>query len=306
MEENEYINCLTAKIYVLISQRIKNKKKKLKLTNEDISINDTPLVSRILNNRRLPTKNPYLLTKTLTDTITSKLMFNSNYEVIWGNPDEHFELLPYFFSQGFKYLLENDIYKDKVNNALFSNLDYVNSKVNYDIAISLITDSLVKKTDEHAIIGLYEYRQSVAIHDFIKKYKKELFALHKKFFYSKYTTKLDQNIELFFKSILYKFIYRHQSLQGHEFYNLLLQLNKFQDDALFEEGNRMEKYITDHANEISKLPQEQQDLIKLGKISDPQYIQKDQAYSNAYKEIIQAGKKYIETITKNQKYLNLD
>ena len=306
MKENEYINYLTSNIYTLISQRIKNKKKELKLTNEDISANDTPLVSRILNNRRLPTKNPYLLTPNLTDIITIKLKFGSNYEVIWGNPDEHFELLPYFFSQGFKYLLENDTYKNKVNNALFFNLDYVSSKVNYDIAISLITNSLVKKTDEHAIIGLYEYYQNEAIYDFIKKYKKELYALHKKFFYSKYTTKLDQNIELFFKSILYKFVYRHQSLQGHEFYNLLLQLNSFQDDAFFEEGKRMENYITDHANEISTLPQERQDLINLGEISDPQYIQKDKAYNNAYKEIIQAGKKYIETITKNQKYLNLD
>ena len=93
---NKIINDISSEVYIKISERLKAKKKKLKLTREQIFFFVIPLVSRALNNRRIKNKNPYLLTPTLADAVVKIMKFKSTYELVWGEKEERQKLLEHF------------------------------------------------------------------------------------------------------------------------------------------------------------------------------------------------------------------
>ena len=303
MSNNEIIDTLVSNIYKTISQRIRKKKKEKKLTNEELFNTDIPLISRVLNNRVLSKKNPYLLTPTLTQELVKKLDFKSSYELIWEKSYKYNYDPMYghgLFYQGFKFLL-NTSHQDTINNILFSSLSYVQAKIDLD-RIKNTED--FSENNDHAIVGRYEFKQDQAISAFIENHKKDLGKLHKDFFSTKTTTKIDKNIKLFFENDFFNYISNYQSWQGQQFYNLLLQLHDFQDSAFIGQADRMDNYLEAHATEIAKMPKEKQELIELGEITDPQFIKKEKMYKKAQNEVIKAGKDYVKTIIQNQKFFN--
>ncbi|MBW8036963.1 hypothetical protein E0700_01205 [Lactobacillus helveticus] len=287
--DNEIINNMSLKVYNQISERLKIKKKKLKFTREQIFESDIPLVSRVLNNRRVKNKNPYLLTPTLADSIVKKMNFKSTYELVWGeNTEQREEFLECFFINGLEYLAQ--VHADIVNDALVNYFDYAYSKAMYDHIVSFVT------TDVHEIITRYNFDKNHAIYDFVEKNLEALIRLHKQFFKNKVTTKLVKNIQLFYDTVFLKYVRNKQSEQGLNFYNLVLQVLIFEEKPLtiFDEQIEENKYFKNE--NIDELPFDEQ-IEALGGKQEPNEME------NAVNKVVLKGKKFIDSILDNQQYL---
>lgn len=287
--DNEIINDMSEEIYKQISEWLKAKKKELKLTREQIFDSDIPLVSRVLNNKRIKNKNPYLLTPTLSDLIVKNMNFKSTYELVWGEKmNQRNELLNHFFTTGIKYLIQ--AHDQVVNKALFNDFDYAYSKAMYDYIVPNAT------TDVHEIIHRYEFQKNNAIYNFVEKYLKELSKIHRQFFKDKITTKLDKNIKLFYDTVFLKYITNHFSQQGLNFYNLIIQVLVFQEKPLKAFSSEIENNPYFMNEDIDKLPLEQQ-IKALGGTDETSDME------SAVNKVVLLGEKFIDSILENQNYL---
>lgn len=286
---NEIINDISEEIYKQISERLKAKKKELKLTREQIFDSDIPLVSRVLNNKRIKKKNPYLLTPTLSDLIVKNMNFKSIYELVWGEKmDQRNKLLHHFFTAGIKYLVQT--HEQVVNRTLFNDFDYVYSKAMYDYIVPSST------TDVHEIIHRYEFEKDKAIYNFVEKNLKKLSEIHRQFFEDKITTKLDKNIKLFYATVFLRYVKNHSSQQGLNFYNLIIQVLVFQEKPLKAFNSEIEKNPYFMNEDIDKLSSEQQ-IKALGGIDETNDME------SSINKVVSLGEKFIDSILDNQKYL---
>lgn len=285
---NKIINDISSEVYIKISERLKAKKKKLKLTREQIFESDIPLVSRALNNRRIKNKNPYLLTPTLADAVVKIMKFKSTYELVWGEKEERQKLLEHFFINGLKYLMK--IHEDTIDKTLITYFDYAYSKAMYDYIVPNAT------TDVHEIIHRYEFHRDNAIYDFIKQNLKELSEIHRRFFENKVTIKLIKNIQLFYNTVFLDYIISKQSQQGLNFYNLVIQILVFEEKPLMEFFSKMQKnpYFMDE--NMNKLSFEQQ-IQALGGVEKPNDEE------SSINKVVSIGKEFINSILHNQQYL---
>lgn len=289
---NKIIEEISSQIYAQISEQLKTKKEKLRLTREQIFESDIPLVSRALNNKRIQSKNPYLLTPTLADSIVRNMNFKSTYELVWGEKkEERQQLLKHFFASGFNYLTQ--IRGDTVNKILISNFDYAYSKAMYDYIVPVTT------TDVHEIINRYEFEKNNAIYDFIENHLTELIEIHRRFFKSKITIKFVKNIQLFYDTVFFEYLedqINQQSQQGLNLYNLVIQVLVFEEKPLKEFNRKIEKNQYFMNEDIDKLPIEQQ-IEALGGIYKPNDME------SSINKVVSLGKKFIDSILDNQKYL---
>lgn len=104
MDENIKFDKTEEFIYEMISKRFKAKKNYYKLKNYEILSSDPQLASNILNNKRSPKKNPYLITSTYLIDIQNNLHFETMNEMLWGKEDEFIT-----YSGRLFYLLINEI-----------------------------------------------------------------------------------------------------------------------------------------------------------------------------------------------------
>lgn len=186
------INTFTTKLLKNVSKSIKARKKKQEKTREEIAPGNEQMLSNIMNFHIIPSRNPYLLPmpknkKTnLTHQIVKNLYYNSSYELTWDNDSvNYFDTLEEFFYLGLDYLtLDN---KEVVTTALLSDLRFAKAKAYKD------TQSIYKKEKyDKAKINAKTYLYETLWLDFAK--------IHKNYFQNLGTFKIDQNIELFFKT----------------------------------------------------------------------------------------------------------
>lgn len=217
---NNSIKALSGIIYRQISKRVMKRKKKLSLTNEQISGNNLQLVSNVIHNHRKSTRNPYLLTPQLIEDIMKSLKFTSTYELIWGSDSELDLLISACALYGLRFLLSNSEDKVLVEKCCYEYLPYAE-----DMAIISTLDSPVRE-------GAYKDVEIMALSYIRYSLFDELKIAHKKFFYDKGTSKIDKQLVLFFENELTRLLHEFLSkrdLYGWKSYQLIRSVLKYED-----------------------------------------------------------------------------
>lgn len=189
------INTFTTKLLKNVSKSVKDRKKKQKKTRTEIAPDNEQLLSNVMNFHIIPSRNPYLLPmpknnknnrNNLTNQIIKNLHYKSSYELTWDNgTTNYFDTLEEFFYLGLDYLNLNN--ENVVTTALLSDLRFAKAKAYKD------THSIYKKEKyTKAKINAKAYLYETLWLDFAR--------LHKNHFQNLGTFKINQNIELFFKT----------------------------------------------------------------------------------------------------------
>ena len=186
------INTFTTKLLKNVSKSVKDRKKKQKKTRTEIAPDNEQLLSNVMNFHIIPSRNPYLLPipkdkKTnLTNQIIKNLHYKSSYTLIWDNGIvNYFDEIESLFYLGLDYLKKDN--KEVIDIALLSYLQFAKEKA-YKDTHSTYKKEKYDKAKQSSKTYLYETLWL----DFAR--------LHKNHFQNLGTFKIDQNIELFFKT----------------------------------------------------------------------------------------------------------
>lgn len=190
----DYIKPLTELIYKQISKRIMKRKKENHQTNADISADNEQLLSNVIHNHRIKTRNPYLLTPNLIDDIMDNLEFTSTYELIWGSNSELDLLLSACILYGLEFLSREDRFKELVDVCCYNYLQYAK-----DAATSV---SFNIDPDDYFYRTIYPTDKKMAFSFIRSKIFPKFKIKHKQFFEEKETKKLDKQLITFFKKEL--------------------------------------------------------------------------------------------------------
>lgn len=186
------IKTFTTKLLKNVSKSVKDRKKKQKKTRTEIAPDNEQLLSNVMNFHIIPSRNPYLLPipkdkdTNLTHQIVKNLHYKSSYELTWDNGTiNYFDNLEQLFYLGLDYISLNN--KEIVTTALLSDLRFAKAKA-YKDTQSIYKKEKYDKAKQSAKTYLYETLWL----NFAK--------LHKNHFQNLGTFKINQNIELFFKT----------------------------------------------------------------------------------------------------------
>lgn len=260
---NELPSELFEKIYIMLSNRISTKKKVHGKTMEQITdLNSIPLLSSAMHNKRLPSRNPYLLNNKLIYDLVNNLDFDSEYELIWGSDMELDEILRDIFFTGSFYLIDTESeYEQLINNCMYSYFPYAKYMAKKKSTI------WVQKKSEY--LNEKMKMQRLALEYIFFYIKDELKVSHKKFFFEKGIKKINNTLKEYVTTEIPKLLDNYSiDHKGVETFNAIKNVYKYESEEEFE------SIMVELSNESQ--------------------------YTHARKEIIEAGENYINTILKLQ------
>lgn len=269
MNEEKEINQIMELIFNNISTRVANRKKQLKKTRSDItSESSIQLLSSIMNNQRIPNRNPYLLNASITDDIVSNLNFHSSYELIWGDHSDLDTLLKQIFYAGISLVEQNNY--NLIEECRLTYLPYAEASAKFNFATEL------EKPDLEDLSG-EQYHASEYVFFYINDNLKEE---HKNFFSKSGTKKINKQLFNFinttFPKLLSSFL-SETNHQGKQVYDLMSSIIKYENEDIFESIAYGPEWFQHEPLTNSKIP-----------------------LSDVRKNIINTGEKYIDAILNEQ------
>ena len=244
---NNNFNKLTNLIYSNIGKRIKAKKKISGKKRYEIYSN-VELLSNIINNHRIKSRNPYLLTNSATDDIVKNLNFSSNYQLIWGENDELDSILHETFFTGLNYI---NSFSDPAN----KNLKHINSLLDaclkdyLPFALCLAQSELGKIKDipeplAEPIDDLFE-KLTLAEEHLYWYVKYEFAEMHLKYFKDMYIKKIDQKLaEFYIQELpkLFKNYLNNTDYAGQKAYNIMTDIFNYEISS-FEDSFQSAEWL---------------------------------------------------------------
>lgn len=264
---------LSKQIYCKISQRIlrrkeETKKQRLKITDA----NNVQLLSNIMHNKRIKSRNPYLLNDGITYDIVKNLNFSSAYELIWGSEDELSSNLDAILETGINILMENQF--TLIDNCLYEYLPYCKAAAQYENAIDPMKPEIdtMGELQQQAIMYLVYHLHS------------ETSKMHFEFFKDKGTKKLDKNLTIFIQDYLPKLLehlLNDTNYNGKRVYDLISSIVNYERENLYENISHGSEWFAHQPLSNSERPM-----------------------MDVRKDVIEAGDKYIDTIIDEQKEID--
>lgn len=265
---------ITEDIYAGIARRILNKKHKLHKTRIQIINGDDnrlSLLSNIMHNKRVKSRNPYLLNDTMAEDIVKNLNFSSTYELIWGDDNELDSINHQIFIEGIKYLANNyEEYDELIEGCLCKYLPYARMSAEFEFAIP-------PDKPENEDMGL--------VRDFSLEYlffynSDTLKEQHKNYFSSKTTKKLDQEIEKYIIKVIPKVLKEYAqeiNNSGREAFNMISSIIKYETESVNESMMHGPEWFAHQPLTYTEKP-----------------------WSEVRQKVIDAGENYIKTIIEEQ------
>lgn len=220
---NKLIEEVTNQVYEKIAKRVLNRKKELKKTREQITDTNVQLLSNIMHNKRIKTRNPYLLNSGIIYDIKEKLNFKSSYVLIWGKDKELDSILKILFINGLKYLQENKTDNELIKDCLLEYLPLAKTLAEYK------QNERIFKPNKEIITKDY----NLAFEYLYYGISSDLQHRHEDYFKGKETKKLNNNIAKFVSSvipeILHKYLKERHS-QGKEAFRTISKVLKYQNE----------------------------------------------------------------------------
>ena len=244
---NNNFNKLTNLIYSNIGKRIKAKKKISGKKRYEIYSN-VELLSNIINNHRIKSRNPYLLTNSATDDIVKNLNFSSNYQLIWGENDDLNSILRETFFTGLNYI--NSFY-----NSTNKSLKHINGLLDACLKdylpfalylakselgeIKDIPDPLIEPIDD------LDEKLSLAKEHLYWNLKYDFAEMHLKYFKDMYIKKIDQKLSEFYIQELpklFKNYLNNTDYAGKKAYNIMTDIFNYEISS-FEESFQSTEWL---------------------------------------------------------------
>lgn len=254
-------------IFNNISTRVTNRKKQLKKTRSDITNeSNVQLLSSIMNNQRVPSRNPYLLNASITDDIVSNLNFHSSYELIWGDHSDLDILLKQIFYAGISLLKQNNL----IEECRLTYLPYAKASAKFNFANEL------EKPDLETLVEEQEYASEYVFFYINDKLKEE----HKNFFSKSGTKKINKQLFNFINTTfprLFSNFLSETNHQGKQVYELMSSIIKYENEDIFESIAHGPEWFQHEPLTNSEIP-----------------------LSDIRKNIINTGEKYIDALLNEQ------
>ncbi|MCC4342163.1 hypothetical protein [Limosilactobacillus reuteri] len=254
-------------IFNNISTRVTNRKKQLKKTRSDITNeSNVQLLSSIMSNQRVPSRNPYLLNASITDDIVSNLNFHSSYELIWGDHSDLDILLKQIFYAGISLLKQNNL----IEECRLTYLPYAKASARFNFANELEKPDLETLVEEQEDASEYVF---FYIND---KLKEE----HKNFFSKSGTKKINKQLFNFINTTfprLFSNFLSETNHQGKQVYELMSSIIKYENEDIFESIAHGPEWFQHEPLTYSEIP-----------------------LSDVRKNIINTGEKYIDALLNEQ------
>ncbi|MBD8088167.1 hypothetical protein HUK49_09660 [Limosilactobacillus sp. c11Ua_112_M] len=254
-------------IFNNISTRVTNRKKQLKKTRSDITNeSNVQLLSSIMNNQRVPSRNPYLLNASITDDIVSNLNFHSSYELIWGDHSDLDILLKQIFYAGISLLKQNNL----IEECRLTYLPYAKASAKFNFANEL------EKPDLETLVEEQEYASEYVFFYINDKLKEE----HKNFFSKSGTKKINKQLFNFINTTfprLFSNFLSETNHQGKQVYELMSSIIKYENEDIFESIAHGPEWFQHEPLTNSEIP-----------------------LSDVRKNIINTGEKYIDALLNEQ------
>lgn len=254
-------------IFNNISTRVTNRKKQLKKTRSDITNeSNVQLLSSIMNNQRVPSRNPYLLNASVTDDIVSNLNFHSSYELIWGDHSDLDILLKQIFYAGISLLKQNNL----IEECRLTYLPYAKASAKFNFANEL------EKPDLETLVEEQEYASEYVFFYINDKLKEE----HKNFFSKSGTKKINKQLFNFINTTfprLFSNFLSETNHQGKQVYELMSSIIKYENEDIFESIAHGPEWFQHEPLTNSEIP-----------------------LSDVRKNIINTGEKYIDALLNEQ------
>lgn len=254
-------------IFNNISTRVTNRKKQLKKTRSDITNeSNVQLLSSIMNNQRVPSRNPYLLNASITDDIVSNLNFYSSYELIWGDHSDLDILLKQIFYAGISLLKQNNL----IEECRLTYLPYAKASAKFNFANEL------EKPDLETLVEEQEYASEYVFFYINDKLKEE----HKNFFSKSGTKKINKQLFNFINTTfprLFSNFLSETNHQGKQVYELMSSIIKYENEDIFESIAHGPEWFQHEPLTNSEIP-----------------------LSDVRKNIINTGEKYIDALLNEQ------
>ncbi|QIA88652.1 hypothetical protein [Lactobacillus johnsonii] len=265
------IDDLTGEIYAKIATRIRERKsQRHKKRNEITDDNSVQLLSNIMNNKRLSSRNPYLLNSKMTYDIVTNLDFKSSYELIWGNGKDLDEMLRIVFEYSLEYLQnKSNDYGKIIEDCLLNFYPYARLSAEYDHAIEPFKPEIPD-------IGLaYDFAKKHLYFEISDDFKSK----HRKYFETLETKKLPDKIITFVEKDVFEILkeYLKKHAEGITTYELISKIIGYETEDMYEDMI--------HGPEWSA----HQPLTYTG-----------ETYKKVRQETIDAGRSYIDAIIHEQ------
>ncbi|MGN1272922.1 hypothetical protein [Lactobacillus crispatus] len=273
---DKLINELADEIYQNISQRVLRRKKKLRMKRFQITdVNSVQLLSNVMHNKRIDSRNPYLLNSKITFDIVSNLNFKSSYDLIWGKGEEFDSTLRHIFNTGLEILQkQSDENSELIENCYLEYLPYAKVTAAFEKAFPSF------KPDVEDVA----YAQSVANDHLYYGVSEDLKNTHRKYFEDKETKKLPQNISDFINNEITKLLHQYlndSDNQGQRAYKIMSEIMSYESDNEFDSISHGPEWFPYQPLTINERP-----------------------LMDVRQEVIDAGNKYIDTIINEQKELD--
>ncbi len=265
------IQTFTEHIYSLISKRILQKKKQLKKTRFQISNGNEQLLSNVMHNRRIKSRNPYLLNSQIIHDVVDNLNFSSVYELIWGTGNDLDPLLRSLFNIGIDLLSESN--KDLIDQSCYEYLPYTRIAAKYD-------HSKFQDIDVADVGEEWQSAKWYLYYELSDKWEEQ----HHSFFKDKETKKMDKQLTIFINSTLPPLLQDFLNETGHEgkkAYDLMTSIIEYENEDVFENISHGPEWYAHQPLTNSEKP-----------------------IADVRQSIIAAGDKYINAIVNAQKELD--
>jgi hypothetical protein len=268
---SDNIQELTESIYSLISRRILQKKKQLKKTRFQISPDNEQLLSNVMHNKRIKSRNPYLLNSQIIHDVVDNLNFSSVYELIWGTENDLDPLLRSLFSIGMDLLSKSN--NDLIEQSCYEYLPYTRIVAKYD-------HSKFQDIDVTDVGAEWQSAKWYLYYELSDKWKEQ----HHSFFQDKGTKKLDKQLTIFINtellSLLQDFL-NETSHEGKKAYDLMTSIIEYENEDVFESISHGPEWYAHQPLTNSEKP-----------------------IADVRQSIIDAGDNYINTMVNAQKELD--
>lgn len=267
------IKKLSEQIYSQISKRVLHRKKKAKKQRFKITdANNVQLLSNIMHNKRVKSRNPYLLNDKITYDIVTNLNFSSAYELIWGSEDELSSNLDVILEIGINILRDTQV--ALIDNCLYEYLPYCKAAAQYENAIDPMKPEIetMGELQQQAIMYLVYHLHS------------EASKMHFEFFKDKGTKKLDKNLTIFIQDYLPKLLehlLNDTNYNGKRVYDLISSIVNYEKENLYEDISHGPEWFAYQLLSNSERPM-----------------------MDVRNDVIEAGDKYIDTIIDEQKEID--
>lgn len=219
-----------------------------------------------MSNKRIPSRNPYLLNASITDDIVSTLHFHSAYELIWGKDNDLDTLLERIFFAGISLVEQNNL----IEECRLEYLPYAKASAKFNFAMEL------EKPDPETLTEKQYYASEYVFFYINKNLKEE----HKKFFNKCGTKKINKQLFKFISTIFPKLLSNFLNETGHQgkqVYDLISSIVKYEQEDIFESMAHGPEWFQHEPLTNSEKP-----------------------LSDVRKSVINAGEKYIDTILNEQ------